>query len=479
MRDTSLLSDLINAFKAPERSISEFPTKARAKLIKDNHNLSHNGIRMPKVIASDIGRSLSKTKLLILDDDIVKKAVDIFFDGDTDFREFYKYAVVPYSNCFIEWNEKLRMDETLRQYMVMQKLFKDNFSRIAKGGFVHPQWKELFKSVKDFSTQAKGLLGKTVENAHDSIINDQMNKVNMFYRTHDITGDIKVGFHVKEFYLRDYIGFYEEFPSKFQKDIDHKLHDFVPYVLGTDLDGKKKVFCNFNSMMFDPDIKVANIFHECILEQFMVTKEKDQDFFDTIENFKDEFKDYSISFFGSSFMSTEKFLQDRVFFNWQNNRGLFQTDYECYRFYERKKVSLPDEFNNEYIPFKPFNMGAFLLICLGLLNHQKTEYIDVPSRDQKRSMSFGNQTPRKEYHLVKFGISDNPKKIVRTIAKKINKVRKLVKLHERKQHFRKFKTINGEKISLPREQWIRVRSAWVGNKKHGEIHKDWHIVKDS
>ena len=202
MRDTSLLSDLINAFKAPERSISEFPTKARAKLIKDNHNLSHNGIRMPKVIASDIGRSLSKTKLLILDDDIVKKAVDIFFDGDTDFREFYKYAVVPYSNCFIEWNEKLRMDETLRQYMVMQKLFKDNFSRIAKGGFVHPQWKELFKSVKDFSTQAKGLLGKTVENAHDSIINDQMNKVNMFYRTHDITGDIKVGFHVKEFYLR-------------------------------------------------------------------------------------------------------------------------------------------------------------------------------------------------------------------------------------------------------------------------------------
>ena len=131
MRDTSLLSDLINAFKAPERSISEFPTKARAKLIKDNHNLSHNGIRNAKITALDIGRSLSKTKLLILDDDIVKKAVDIFFDGNTDFKEFYKYAVVPYSNCFIEWNEKLRMDETLRQYMVMQKLFKDNYSKIA------------------------------------------------------------------------------------------------------------------------------------------------------------------------------------------------------------------------------------------------------------------------------------------------------------------------------------------------------------
>ena len=66
MRDTSLLSDLINAFKAPERSISEFPTKARAKLIKDNHNLSHNGIRNAKITALDIGRSLSKTKLLIL-----------------------------------------------------------------------------------------------------------------------------------------------------------------------------------------------------------------------------------------------------------------------------------------------------------------------------------------------------------------------------------------------------------------------------
>ena len=123
-------------------------------------------------------------------------------------------------------------------------------------------------------------------------------------------------------------------------------------------------------------------------------------------------------------------------------------------------------------------MGAFLLICLGLLNHQKTEYIDVPSKDQKREMSFGNQKPRKEYHLVKFTISDNPKKIIRAIAKKIDKIRKLVKLHERKQHYRKFKTVKGARIALPEPDWIRVKSAWVGSKRHGEIHKDWHVVQD-
>ena len=427
MRDTSLLSELINAFKSPERSIKGFPTKARANFIKQNKNLSHNGIKNAKTLATDIGRSLSKTKLLILDDDIVKKAVDIFFDGDTDFRQFYKYAVVPYSNCFIEWNEKLRMDETLRNYMLMQETFRENY--LMKNDFQHPEWKQLFKSVEELNIQSKFSMefdkwvktGKDFDKvalSHNLIMADQMNKVNMFYRQQDITGDVKVGFHVKDFYLRDYIGFYQKFPNKFQKDIDHKLHDFVPYVLGTDLDGKRKVFCNYNSMMFDPDIKVANVFYECILEQFMVTDEKEKDFFDTIETMKEESKGYNIPFFGSSFMSTENFLEDRVYYNWQSNRGLFFTDYEDHMFSERQKVSLPSNMMLDYIQFKPFNMGAFLLICLGLLNHQKTEYIDVSSKDQKRSMSFGNQTPRKEYHLVKFTISDKPKKIIRSIAKK-------------------------------------------------------------
>ena len=472
MRETSLLSDLINAFKTPERGIAEFPTKARAKEVKENHNLSHNNIKNAKNMATNLSRSLMKTKLLILDDDIVKKAVDIFFDGDTDFTRFYKYAVAPYSNCFIEWNEKLRMEETLRQYMSMQKTF--HASELVQ--------QELTKMSNYLSLIKKNILSNLdVKKNYDTIIEEQMNKVNYFYREQGITGDIKVGFHVQDFYLRDYIGSYQKFPSKFQHQIDHKLHEFSPYVLGTNLDGKRQVFCNFNSMIFDPEIKVADVFNECILEQFILSGEKEEHFFNIVEEIKREFRKYSIPFFGSSIIKTEKFLEERIYFNWQNNRELFFTDYEDCVFTEHtntQKVTMPPDFKNEYHAFRPFNMGAFLLICLGLLNHQKTEYIDVPSKNQKREISFGNQKPRKEYHLVKFTISDNPKKIIRAIAKKIDKIRKLVKLHERKQHYRKFKTVKGARIALPEPDWIRVKSAWVGSKRHGEIHKDWHVVQD-
>lgn len=469
MRDTSLLSELTNALRTPERSISDFPTKAKAKKIRQKFNLSYNSTRIAKAHALNLSRTLSTSKLLILDDDIVKKAVEIFYDGDTDFKDFFSLAIVPYSNCFIEWNETLRMEETKRQYLKMKETLS----------IYGMPLEELEKHLPVELANKIGK-GKILEKNHNKIINEQISKVNEFYFQGNITGDVKVGFHMRDLHFKDYIGYFDEFPTQFQNNINEKFHEFVPYALGTNIDGKRQVFCNFNSIMFDPDVKVGKIFDECILEQFIAKGEKEDDFFHTIDRIKKDFLEFGITFFGSSFMETQDYLEDRLYYNWQSNRDLFFTDFESVQFDKRIKEKIPQEIMPRYIPFIPFNMGAFLFICLGLLNHQKIDIVDVPSRDQKRSMSFGNQTPRKEYHLIKFKVSDKPKTIAKSIAKNIGaRKRKETAFHERAGHYRKYKTVNGIRIALDEKDWIRVSACTVGNKKYGEIHKDWHIVKDS
>ena len=267
--------------------------------------------------------------------------------------------------------------------------------------------------------------------------------------------------------------------------------------------------------MFDPDFGV-DFLKEIFEEQFILGSDLHTDLKFDVEGFEIGFEGFttyqramSSSFFGYNndlFSPILDWADSKILFNKYSNSKLFETDIESFTkklclsqiwrdSYEQMKAKVTNQEEETILycnnrNYAPHGVGSFLLICLGLLNHQKTIYIDVPSKGQKRETSFGEVVPRKEYRIVNIKLSDQPKIIERELSSNFPKERKKMGLHEMPQIWRKSLngrpllhapcgvSINGKSSRGCNDCWIRVRPHFRGDKKYGEIHTDIQVTKD-
>ena len=519
MRETSLASKVVSALRVPERGIIGFPTKGDARRRVNRFNelsmkksessfvwqLGYNSNKSAKYYTDILKRKVQGSHLLYLDDDTVRTAVKIQFDEGVNLSNFFKVATPPYQNVFVEWNDKVRVSEGT-------KVIKENLQLIKNQNKFLETYKD---SLKDPETLIK------VSNYKSILMKKALQSLSYTSDAFHSYDNLKIGYHILEGNLGNEVQNFEDFnyslKLKLQNTSVYRFHPFLD-AYETDgeegLTGKTKIKCDLDGFVFDPDLEI-DLFREIFEEQYILGSESNDSLPMSFEGFESGFDSFayyqnimSRSFFGLSDNlnpSTLDWINSKVLFNKNSNSEIFATDIESYE----RKLSLPeiwidamDKYKNNGADdesvfyslnenFAPYSIGSFLLICLGLLNHQKTIYIDVPSKGQKREVSFGDVVPRKEYRIVNIKISDSPRIIENELSNNFSKETKKMCYHEMPSTYRK--RFNGRELLHPPcgvsrdgvqnsrgcdDCWIRVKSHFRGDKKFGESHTDIKVSKD-